>query len=137
MFKFHFNFFAHPGAFKQRAILAGKSAAEQAAEYVAQQARQYAPVDTSALLKSIVVQPSMNGMVWNVLVLVPYAGYVEYGTLHHGARGDYWIPPNPFFRRAMADGRKRFPDILRESMVTTPYQLSQGMKLGATIRVAA
>jgi HK97 gp10 family phage protein len=131
MIDFSFNFWSRPNAAKELFTDAGIKAAQKAAEYVAQQARQYAPVDTGDLLKSIKVQPSMGGMVWNVLVLVPYAGYVEYGTLH----GDVWIPPNPFFRKAMDDGKKRFPDILRESMTTTPYQLTQGMKLGTTIRV--
>jgi hypothetical protein len=75
----------------------------------------------------------MGRRVWNVVVLVPYAGYVEYGSLH----GDVWIPPNPFFRKAMTDGKRRFPEILRNSMTTTPYQLENGMKLGTTIRVSA
>lgn len=137
MINFHFNFWWRREAIKESFIEVGKKSAEEAAEYVAQQARQYAPVDTEELRKSIVVVPSMNGMVWNVKVMVPYAGYVEYGSLHHYPSGDVWIPPNPFFRKAMSDGRKRFPEILRESMATTPHQLSKGMKLGTTIRVAA
>ncbi len=132
MIKFKFDFWWRPQAVKETFEQAGIRAAQKAAEYVADQARQYAPVDTSALVNSIKVVPSMNGMVWNVLVQVPYAGYVEYGTLH----GNFWIPPNPFFRKAMADGRKMFPDILRQSMVTTPHQLALGQKLGTTIRVS-
>jgi HK97 gp10 family phage protein len=134
--KFNFNLW-YPRNLKSEFDGSASSAAEQAAEYVAQQARQYAPVDTEELRKSIIVVPSMNRMVWNVLVGVPYAGYVEYGTLHEYPGGTLWIPPNPFFRKAMADGRKRFPEILRQSMMTTPHQLAQGMKLGTTVRVAA
>jgi hypothetical protein len=133
MFDFKFNFFWNATGLKEVLDNAAMKAAEQAAEYVAERARVYCPVDTGDLKASIKAVPSMNRRVWNVLATIPYAGYVEYGTLH----GDVWIPPNPFFRRAMSDGRKRFPEILRESMVTTPHQLSQGMKLGTTIRVSA
>lgn len=131
MIEFRFNFWSRPEAPKAVLGDAAIRAAQDAAEYMARQARQYAPVDTEALRKSITVIPSMNGRVWNVMVLVPYAGYVEYGTLH----GNVWIPPNPFFRKAMADGKKMFPTILRDSITTTPYQLEQGVKLGTTIRV--
>jgi HK97 gp10 family phage protein len=133
MIDIKFNFWARPEAPKVIIGNAAILAAEEAAEFVAAQARQYAPVDTEELRKSIKVVPSMGRRVWNVVVLVPYAGYVEYGSLH----GDVWIPPNPFFRKAMTDGKRRFPEILRNSMTTTPYQLENGMKLGTTIRVSA
>lgn len=131
MFDFKFNFWVRKDV-QERFTDNGIKAAKLAAEYVAQQARQNAPEDSGDLIRSISVVPTMNGRVWNVIVGVPYAGYVEYGTLH----GDVWIPPNPFFRKAMADGRKKYREILKESMVTTPYQLAQGMKLGTTIRVS-
>jgi hypothetical protein len=72
-------------------------------------------------------------MRWSVVATVFYAKHVEYGTTHHGPRGSYFIPPNPFMRRAFADGRNVYPGLLKSAMVTA----LKGQHLGGTFDVAA
>jgi HK97 gp10 family phage protein len=73
-----------------RAAAAGEAAKERAqahlAQDVAQGAQAMAPVDTGALRESIQAGPD------NVTVGVPYAGFVEYGTVN--------MPPEPYLRPA-------------------------------------
>lgn len=133
MFDFKFRSWWDPGA-EERLRARWHEAAREAAEFVARRARELCPVDTGELRGSIVVEPSMGGAVWNILVKAPHAKHVEFGTTHHLPNGvSYFIPPNPFLRTAMAEGRARFPAILRDVMVTS----RGGEFLGATIRRAA
>jgi HK97 gp10 family phage protein len=112
---------------KSRFDVAGRMGAEMAAQYVAGRARVYCPVDTGRLRASIDVDGTQAGAKWNVVVPAYYAKYVEFGTLH----GNYWIAPNPFFRRALADGRKEFPRILGGALATA----FRGQHLGTTFDV--
>lgn len=114
---------------KARMEARGRDAARIAAEFVAGRARSYCPVDTGELLASIKVVSSMNGTVWHVVATARHARPVEFGSLH----GNRWIAPNPFMRRALADGRAEFPEILKSVMVGA----GEGRHLGATIRAAA
>lgn len=102
---------------KARLETSASEAARIAAEYVADQARLYCPVDSGDLKRSIKAIPSQARMRWRVVAMMPYAIHVEYGTTHHTSGGSYFIPPNPFMRRAFADGRKKFPSILKDALV--------------------
>jgi hypothetical protein len=79
----------------------------RAAEFVAERARMYCPVDSGDLKASIRAMPGPDGRTWLIVADMPYAVYVEFGTDH----GSYFIPPNPFLRRAMMDGMKAYPDL--------------------------
>lgn len=106
----------------------GREAARLAAEYVAERARIYCPVESGELSASIRVVSGEDGSVWHVIATAEHARAVEFGSM----RGDTFIPPNPFLRRALADGRREFPAILKEVMVTA----DEGNHLGAAIRAA-
>ena len=129
MFKFNVRSWFNPAPAKARLEAAGREGARRAAEYVAERARAYCPVDTGELKASIVVMSSMNGTVWHVVATAKHARWVEYGSMH----GNTFIAPNPFMRRAMADGRREFPRLLKEAYVTA----REGQFLGATFRSAA
>lgn len=129
MFKFSLKSWWNGDAVRAKLEASGREGARRAAEYVAERARMYCPVDTGELRASIQVISSMNGTIWHVLATAHYARFVEYGSMH----GNTFIPPNPFMRRAMADGRHEFPRILKEAMVTA----RPGQHLGASFRAAA
>ena len=114
---------------KARMEMAGSEGARRAAEYVAERARYYCPVDTGHLKASITVIGTQGGMKWSVIATAKYAPFVEYGSMHGGT----FIAPNPFMRRAFEDGRKMFPTILKEAYVTA----FRGQSLGGTFRAAA
>lgn len=113
---------------KSKFDVAGRLGAEMAAQYVAGRARVYCPVDTGKLRASIDVESTQGGARWNVVVTARHAKPVEFGSTHHTAGSSYFIPPNPFFRRAMADGRREFPLILGKAMATS----FRGQHLGTT-----
>lgn len=117
-----------------RIELAGSEGARIAAEYVAERARYYCPVDSGDLRRSIKVIPTQSRMRWNVVATMPYAIHVEFGTTHHGPGGSYFIPPNPFMRRAFADGRKMYPTILKDAFALGNKQTGT---VGGTFHVAA
>lgn len=96
---------------------AGAEGARLAAEYIAERARFYCPVDSGDLRRSIKVIPTRGGTRWSVVATMKYAIHVEFGTTHHGPNGSYFIAPQPFMRKAFADGRKQFPTILRDAYV--------------------
>ncbi|MEJ7638280.1 MAG: HK97 gp10 family phage protein [Singulisphaera sp.] len=106
----------------------GREGARLAAEYVAERARFYCPVDSGELKASIQVISGGDGAVWQVVATAEHAGAVEFGSM----RGDTFIPPDPFLRRALADGRREFPAILKEALVTA----GEGRLLEATIPAA-
>lgn len=105
----------------------GREGARLAAEYVAERARFYCPVDSGELKASIrvVSVAGEGGAVWHVVATAEHARAVEFGSM----RGDTFIPPDPFLRRALADGRREFPAILKEALVTA----GEGRYLVATI----
>lgn len=130
MFKLDVKSWWNGDAVRERLKAGARQGARQAAEFVAERARMYCPVDSGDLKRSIRVPRDEAGDVWMVVATMPYAGHVEYGTEHHTGNVSYIIPPNPFMRRAMADGRREFPRILKEAMVTN----RRGEALGATIK---
>ncbi len=106
----------------------GAERARLAAEYVAERARFSCPVDSGELKASIRVVDGDRGAVWHVVATAEHARAVEFGSM----RGDIFIPPDPFLRRAMADGRREFPAILRAAVGTADVKLH----LGVTIQAA-
>ena len=104
----------------------GKERGRRAAEFVLHRARSYAPVRTGRLAASIEVRSSMGGAAWHVVATAPYARFVEYGSMH----GNTFIGPNPFMRRALSDGRREFPQLLKQALVTA----KSGQHLGTSFR---
>lgn len=133
MLRMKLKSFWNGDAFKEKVERISYAGAKACAEYVAKQAIMYAPEDTGDLKRSIKVVPTMAGARWHVVADIPYAGYVEYGTLH----GNTWIAPRPFMRRALADGKRMYPEIMKNAMATTPHQLEMGMKMGISFSTAA
>jgi HK97 gp10 family phage protein len=81
-------------------------------------ARQIVPVDTGFLQESIAVSVSSGGVI-RLEANAPYAGYVEYGTVH--------MSPQPFIRPAIdavaPDLERDLKKILMENM---PVIVSSG-----------
>lgn len=79
--------------------LAGRSALFQASTKVVQTAKQLVPVRTGNLRDSIGLAPGTEGgrtgtALVSVVATAPYAGYVEFGTVH--------MAPRPYMRPALA-----------------------------------
>jgi hypothetical protein len=109
---------------------AGADASKECAGYIVGRAAALAPVKTGRLKRSIRSIPTLGGRQWNVIVEVPYAFWVEYGFIHY--KSGKWIPPNPFFRRAMDDARRVYPGLLKKAVVTKIGNDSK--HLGTTFR---
>lgn len=107
---------------------AGIQASKECAEYIVERAIYHAPEDTGELKRSIKAIPTLGGRVWNVVAEADHAPPVEYGSLH----GNTWIKPNPFMRRAVADARVVYPEILKGAYVQALR--SEGKNLGITFR---
>ena len=88
-----------------------------------------APVKTGRSESIIKVIPTLGGTKFNVVAEMPYAQFVEFGSLHE----TYFIAPNPFMRRALADARREFPALLAAAKVVRPDE--GGGHLGTTFTV--
>lgn len=100
-----------------------------AAEYMAERARIYAPVDTGFLKSEIVVIAPSGSTKSHVLARADYSQFVEFG---HLAGGVAWVAPNPFMRRALADTAQAFPEIAKGVKVLRPGGDAGGENLGAS-----
>ena len=98
-----------------------------AAEYMADRARSYVPVDTGFLKSSITVISPSGSQSSHVVATADYAQFVEFG---HVAGASTWVAPNPFMRRALDDTARAFPEIAKGARVTRPD--GGGSSLGAT-----
>lgn len=106
----------------------GEDVMRAAAEFMADRAAYYCPVDTGELRSSIGVLTSLGGgdgeLVYKVVATARHAAPVEYG--HYTARG-LFVAPNPFMRQALADTVTAFPSIAAR------YRLdSGGRSLGSS-----
>jgi hypothetical protein len=70
------------------------------------------------LKSSVIVQEEPGTGLVQVVVVADYAEYVEFGFVH-AFSGNY-IPPNPFFRRAIEIISMRFPDIVSNAGISIP-----------------
>lgn len=102
------------------------------AEYVADQARMYCPVDSGDLKRSIQVISSTDMMFHWVIATMPYAEPVEFGYTHYltGRR----VPPQAYMRRAVRDGANRFPTIIGDARVRQGFH--RGAVMGVEFRAA-
>jgi hypothetical protein len=112
---------------KARLLAEHRAGIRKLAEYVALRARIYAPVDTGALRGSITVVSEADGMRHHVIATAPYAEPVEFG---HVMRNGAFHPPNPFMRRALADGARMMPEFVGRSRVAQGHH--HGRLMGAT-----
>lgn len=108
---------------------AGADAIRRTAEFMAERARMYAPVDTGFLVSQIQVIASSGSSDVHVISGASYSEFVEFG-FHHIA--GIWIPPNPFMRKALADAAAEFPNIARGVRVDRPGGARDAAHLGAT-----
>jgi hypothetical protein len=111
---------------------AGQDIALELAEYVADQARIYCPVLSGDLRRSIQVISSADLTQHFVIATMPYAEPVEFGYTHYITKRR--IPPNPFMRKAVQDGAKRFPQLCRDVRVRQGFH--RGAVMGVEIRAA-
>lgn len=86
-------------------VAAGRAVAlgRELAEFVAERARFYCPVDSGHLLSTIQVVEAEDGRSWRVVATAEYASAVEFGYTTSTGRA---VPPQPFLRPAIADGRR-------------------------------
>lgn len=68
------------------------------------------PVDTGNLRRSITLELNNNGLIAKVYTKVPYAKFVEYGTIHQKAQ-PYFRPP---FRVQKARFKKQITQLFKE-----------------------
>jgi hypothetical protein len=99
-----------------------------AADYMADQCREYAHEDTGALKASIGVVDETGGFTYQVICAVPYAVYQEFGWfdvslgLH---------PPVAMLRHAIADTQERFPQIAVQFRIGGPNRIDVPKKIPA------
>lgn len=122
-----FRFRWNPFAAKKAVQDAGKTIQLRAAEFMAERARAYVPMDTGALKTSIQIVNASGSTKVHVVATEHYAQFVEFG---HIAGAGTWVAPNPFMRKALSDTAKAFPEIVRGVRVTRPD--GEGSSLGAT-----
>lgn len=128
MFKFNIirNWWDPEGA-KRRLLEEHKAGIKALAEFVAERARIYCPVDTGALKASIHVVSEADGMRHHVIAPLNYSEPVEFG---HVMRNGRFHPPNPFLRKAFNDGAREMPRFVGRSRVNQGYH--KGQLMGVT-----
>ena len=85
-----------------------KEVGANCANYMVQQAKEYAPEDTGALKDSIGVVDDWDGWRYQVVCSVPYAAYQEWGWYDINST---WHGPVAFMRRALQDTKARFKQL--------------------------
>lgn len=106
--------FWDPEGAKRRLIEEHKAGLRALAEFVAERARFYCPVDTGALRASIQVVSEADGKRHHVIAPLNYSESVEFG---HVMRNGRFHPPNPFLRKAVRDGAAAMPQFVGRSRV--------------------
>lgn len=91
----------------------GELAKKILAEYVAQKAFEFCPVDTGALSQSIGVVEANTGDAYMVVVGMYYAPWVEFGHTNHWTGG--WVPGRFFLTQALHVAADAWPEIAREA----------------------
>lgn len=109
-----------------------KASKRQLALYMADRARQYVPVDTGDLFRSITIVAASGSDTAHVIATMSYAQWVEFG---HIAGSSTWVAPNPFMRRALADTAKAFPDTMKDIKMRRPGGESGAENMGITFSV--
>lgn len=107
MFNFNwssiFNWFTPQKAMEQ----AGAELNQRIAEFILEQYRIHAPVDTGYMVSTSDIFTEYDGKDAWVTVYAYYAHWVEFGHM----AGPTWIPPQPALRNAMAMAKVNFPQI--------------------------
>jgi hypothetical protein len=114
---------------KERLIAEHRAGVRVLAEFLADRARVYCPVDTGELRDSIHVVSEADGMRHHVVATAKHAEPVEFG--HTMANGRFH-PPNPFMRKALRDGANAMPNFIGQSRVRQGYH--QGQLMGSTFQ---
>jgi hypothetical protein len=122
----------NPQPARSALIQTATTAAQMAAGFMAERAKQYAPVDTGMLLRSIEVQTSSIGTSFHVIATAPYAQWVEFGHM----AGSTFVAPNPFMRMALADTVREWPNFVRSVRIDRPGGAADVGHLGATFTAA-
>lgn len=129
MFKFSVKSWWRGDELRERLAAEHRAGVKALAEFVADRARMYCPVDTGALKASIQVVSEADGTRHHVIAPLNYSESVEFG---HRMRNGAFYPPNPFLRKALADGGRAMPQFLGGAMVRHGFH--QGRLMGATFR---
>lgn len=107
MFRINFSSLIN-WAFARKAIeKAGADLNEEIANYILEQYRIHAPVDTGFMVSTSDVFSEHEGLDSWVTVYAYYAHWVEFGHM----AGPTWVPPQPALRNAMAMAKANFPQI--------------------------
>jgi HK97 gp10 family phage protein len=114
---------------RDRLIAEHRAAIRALAEFVADRARAYCPVDTGELRDSIHVVGEADGLRHHVVATADHAEPVEFG---HTMRNGRLYPANPFMRKALRDGANAMPNFIGQSRVRQGYH--QGQLMGATFQ---
>jgi hypothetical protein len=117
-------------ALRERLAAEHRAGIRALAEFVAERARMYAPVETGALKASIHVVSEAGGMRHHVVSSLPYAEPTEFGFRHY--RSGRQIPANPYLRKALNDGARALPQFLGQTRVSQGHHA--GRLMGATFQ---
>jgi hypothetical protein len=122
----------NPKPAQEALITLARDAQLDAARFLAERARQLAPVDTGLLKSSIFLVSVGKELRMRVVAEAPYAQWVEFG---HLAGGVTWVAPNPFMRTALADTAKAFPGIVKDQKLGRPGGDSGALDLNVSFSV--
>ena len=115
-------------AVREQLLARHRAGVRRLAEFVADRARQYAPVDTGELRASIHVVSEADGKRHHVLASARHAEPQEFGYIHW--RSGRFIPPRAYMRRALNDGARAMPQFLGDARVNQGFHHQRLM--GAT-----
>jgi hypothetical protein len=130
MFKFSVKSWWDGDALRERLAAEHRAGIRALAEFVAERARMYCPVDTGELRASIQVVSEADGMRHHVIASARHAEPVEWGYRHYLSGRQ--VPPQPFLRKSLNDGMRAMPQFLGRSRFAQGFH--HGRLPGATFQ---
>lgn len=110
---------------KRKILEDRKSGLRRLAEFVAEEARLRAPVNTGELRDSIHVVSSSDGLHHWIVAPVDHAEPVEFGFTHYISGA--FIPPAYYMRGALREGAARFPEYVGGAKVEEGFHQNRLM----------
>lgn len=129
MFAMKLRSWWNPEPARQRLVAEYKDGLLALAEFVADRARAYAPVDTGRLRDSIHVVSEADGMRHHVVATVPWAEPQEFGFTMRNGR---FYPPQAYMRRAVREGAAAMPRFIGQARVRQGFH--RGALMGVTFQ---
>lgn len=118
-----------PEPAKQQLLANARGGVKAAAEFMADRARAYCPVDTGRLRESIHVVGEADGSRQHVIATEGHAEAQEFGFIHYISK--QFVPPKAYMRKALRDTERAWPQFMKQgTRVDRGYHA--GRVMGAT-----